>query len=222
MSRRLQNAACAEIARIEKRRTRLAERMARINERIAPILAEYDALNERIDLIASAAGITRPAPIDVTRLPRVRGGVRDGIVVSGRQIRIQAVRSMMERHGLGHAAHYAQWYAAFSEDGYAIRSSDPVATFLTQLGRSPWVRHSSQKGVYALADEDVVAVLDDQAQLAYAAVHDTLDSDEQLLLLKKARAYARRRDEAVASSAFAAQAPCDVTAYPRDNPEAAR
>ncbi len=187
MSRRLQNAACAEIARIEKRRARIAER-------IAPLQAESDALNERIDLIASAAGLVRRDAVSADA-PCLARRI-DGMVVAGRQIRIQAVRSMMRRHGLGHAAHYAQWYAAFSEDGYAIRSSDPVGTFLTQLGRSPWVRHSSQKGVYALADEDVVAVLDDQAQLAYAAVHDTLDSDEQLMLLKKARAYARRCAEA--------------------------
>lgn len=190
MSKRLQTAALAEIRRLQKRHDRLMQR-------VAPLQAEADEIAERLAAVRRIVDeeMEMDVPVAVALL-----GPPNSIVLSGRAIRIQAVRSMLTRHRPGHAAHYTDWYAVFQEDGFAIDSPDPLATFLTQLGRSPWVRRSSQKGIYALADANPAATLDGQAQGAYTVARTTCDEDEMMRYLRAARAFGRQRDEALVST----------------------
>jgi hypothetical protein len=55
--------------------------------------------------------------------------------------------------------HYRDWYTMLVEAGFVPAGKEPLASFLTQLGRSPAVRRTSQAGVYQLDHEfpDTVA-----------------------------------------------------------------
>lgn len=46
--------------------------------------------------------------------------------------------------------HYQQWYELFKQAGYGIDAQDPLATFLTQVSRSPVVRRAGAPGLYAI------------------------------------------------------------------------
>jgi hypothetical protein len=76
-------------------------------------------------------------------------------VLRGPDIRREAVRALLAHPGRPEAMHYRDWYALLHEAGYAAGGKDPLATFLTQLSRSPAVRKSTQAGVYEL-DRDAL------------------------------------------------------------------
>jgi hypothetical protein len=85
----------------------------------------------------------------------VRGdaGVRsdvgdDDALLRGPEIRAAAVRVLLERGG--EAMHYRDWYALVEARGLEVAGKDPLAVFLTQLGRSPAVRRGVEAGVYEL------------------------------------------------------------------------
>lgn len=184
-SNRLQAAARAEASRLIKRRDRIAHR-------IAPLQAEIDAIDERIALIEKAAGLAL-ARVDL-KTPPVPAAVL-GIPLVGKAIRVQAVRSMLDRYPLGHAAHARDWFAAYCDDGYAVVSADPFAAFLTQLGRSPMVESSSQRGVYALVAEPPIPGLCESIRTVYAQAQAADDPDEKMGLLRDARRLMRLRAE---------------------------
>jgi hypothetical protein len=48
------------------------------------------------------------------------------------------------------ALHYRAWFEALGAAGFAVAGKDPLAVFLTQLGRSPVVRRGTQSGVYEI------------------------------------------------------------------------
>ncbi len=66
----------------------------------------------------------------------------------GPEIRAAAVRVLLERGG--EAMHYRDWYALVEARGLVVAGKDPLAVFLTQLGRSPAVRRGVEAGVYEL------------------------------------------------------------------------
>jgi hypothetical protein len=70
-------------------------------------------------------------------------------LLRGPEIREAAVRVLVER-GAGEAMHYREWFALLADAGHEIAGKDPLAVFLTQLGRSPAVRRGSGAGVYEL------------------------------------------------------------------------
>lgn len=186
-SRRLRAAACAEARRLIKRRDRVAAR-------IGPLQAEIDRIDEQIALIEKAAGlVVDRAEGTVDRTPP---GPTSGVPLTGKAIRVQAVRSVIDRYPLGTALHARSWYAVFREDGYAVAAADPFASFLTQLSRSPWVVSSSRRGVYALAAESPLWSLRDAIARVYGQAQDATDADEKMGLLRDARRLMKLRDEA--------------------------
>jgi hypothetical protein len=79
----------------------------------------------------------------------VRGDVGDDdALLRGPEIRAAAVRVLLERGG--EAMHYRDWYALVEARGLEVAGKDPLAVFLTQLGRSPAVRRGMEAGVYEL------------------------------------------------------------------------
>jgi hypothetical protein len=76
-------------------------------------------------------------------------------VLRGPDIRREAVCVLLAHPGHPEAMHYRDWYGLLQEAGFAAGGKDPLATFLTQLSRSPAVRKSTQAGVYEL-DRDAV------------------------------------------------------------------
>jgi hypothetical protein len=93
---------------------------------------------------ADAAGSTVPAEAGDRAAADDRARL-----LRGPEIREAAVRALVER-GAGEALHYREWFALLSQAGHEIAGKDPLAVFLTQLGRSPAVRRGSGAGVYEL------------------------------------------------------------------------
>ena len=74
----------------------------------------------------------------------------------GPAIRAAAVQALLAagREDL----HYREWYDLLVRNGHEVAGKDPLAVFLTQLGRSPVVRRGQRPGHYAL-DRDAPARL---------------------------------------------------------------
>jgi hypothetical protein len=100
--------------------------------------------------------------------------------------------------------HYTDWYDAFCRAGYSIAARDPLATFLTQLGRSPIVRKTSSAGIYQL-DRGALSHLQDRvSELQASAQHAAHELPGQgspsiLVLARRISAAQRQVEEAKAS-----------------------
>jgi len=68
----------------------------------------------------------------------------------GPAVREAAVRALLAHPDRPEALHYREWYELVARGGQRVAGKDPVAVFLTQLGRSPVVRKSTRPGVYEL------------------------------------------------------------------------
>ncbi len=69
--------------------------------------------------------------------------------LQGERLR-QIAREIVTRE-LGDDAvlHYRDWYRLIREHGYDVSGKDPLASFLTQVSRDPWVeRVREQRGFY--------------------------------------------------------------------------
>jgi hypothetical protein len=49
--------------------------------------------------------------------------------------------------------HYTDWFALLEDAGYGIEAREPLATFLTQVSRSPVVLRAGEPGTYFLDHE---------------------------------------------------------------------
>jgi prefoldin subunit 5 len=152
-SPRLLKAAKAEREQLARHRRELLNARESLRaelQRIDGSLEEVDERQTLLDrLVGSTAGpqpdteaaVTRPASGDEERtLPVLRGP----------EIRREAVRVLLGHPDRPEALHYREWYALLQQAGFAVAGKDPLATFLTQLSRSPAVSKSTQAGVYEL------------------------------------------------------------------------
>src|SRR5690349_13957772 len=84
------------------------------------------------------------------RAPQLRIGVPD-TGLRGRRLRDSAIEVLARAGRLGTPIHYREWYSLLTHDGSTVSGQDPLATFLTQISRSPVVqRAEGESGVYLL------------------------------------------------------------------------
>lgn len=152
-SPRLRRAAEAERAEIDRHRTRLLETRDELRAELARIdvgLADLDDRQRLLDrLVAPAAASGSTRPITAPRDHVGPSSDRARTTLRGPAIRAAAVRVLAQRPGR-EALHYREWYQLVLSEGFSIAGKDPLAVFLTQLGRSPLVRKGTQAGVYEL------------------------------------------------------------------------
>jgi hypothetical protein len=85
--------------------------------------------------------------------------------LQGQQLRGAATQILLEHLGARRPIHYRAWYALFTEAGFAAAGKDGLATFLTQITRSPIVsRVEGESGIYELDPTGAY----DRARAAYA------------------------------------------------------
>jgi len=214
-SRRMQSAALAEservereLARLETRRQALAEEASRVDAAIRDLAAQRSALERFVDeesLPPAAAPALRAVP-NGSQPP-------DAVVLRGADIRRTAVRLLAASRGARKPVHYRTWYELFRREGYLPVGKDPVATFLTQVSRSPVVRRTSRAGEYELDFEFTERVRQHLATLRdglRAAQDVPADADVRTIAEVRARraeltqevaATERRLEEAVDSLA---------------------
>lgn len=153
-SRRLVKAAQAERARLERDLRRETESVAHLRSSLAEAEQRAGQIRERLDLLSALtegeehlAG--QSSHDNVVAFPEAEVEPPNGYL-RGQAIRRVAARLLIE-HGAGdQPIHYTEWFQLLQDAGYGIDARVPVATFLTQIGRSPVVSKSGAAGVYQL------------------------------------------------------------------------
>jgi hypothetical protein len=154
-SQRLSRAATAEVARLQKALTRLEEKEAILRRQLAEIETEAQSIRQRLALVGPLAGDREPLArrasdadetvVELSSLTEPPHGF-----LRGAAIRIVAVRLLASTDMAASGIHYVEWLQLLEDAGYGIRSHDPAAAFLTQIGRSPTVARADSPGVYVL------------------------------------------------------------------------
>jgi len=156
-SRRMQSAAAAErvrieraLARLDSRRTTLARELAALDDGRAELQDQLRALNRLAHEFADdAKPKTRPR---LSVVPETANGSSnsESAVLRGARIRETAVRVLAGTPDAQGPVHYRTWFELFTRHGFMPAGKDPLATFLTQIGRSPVVERTSGAGTYQL------------------------------------------------------------------------
>ena len=130
-----------EAARLAARAHELRARGERWLQRAGELLREADRLDHRVRELDEILG----------RAPQLRLDLQTR-ALQGQRLREEATRILLERRGVRVPIHYRDWFALLGEEGVEVGGKDPLATFLTQVTRSPVVvrvEHEGQ-GVYEL------------------------------------------------------------------------
>jgi hypothetical protein len=161
-SRRLQAAALAERDRIERELARLDERYAELTTLLDDVHSARLELRDKLNVLNGllhehAAQAPAPDPADGPVLPTTENGhggpattTSTLVPLRGARIREAAVQVLASSPRAREAIHYRDWFALFMQAGFIPAGKEPAATFLTQLGRSPVVRRTTEAGVYEL------------------------------------------------------------------------
>jgi len=72
----------------------------------------------------------------------------------GQRLREAAIEIIAKHHKIGEPIHYRDWFKLVLDEGHVVEGKDPLATFLTQVTRSPVVlRQPPRPGVYRVDPE---------------------------------------------------------------------
>ncbi len=156
----MQAAAAAERERVERELRRLSEREGSLAHELETIRAARGALQDELVVLQRLSHDPAEDEISATHDERRRlrvvsstpQAVEDGheVVLRGAQIRETAVRILASTAQADQAVHYRTWFELLRQEGFVPAGKDPLATFLTQIGRSPVVQRSTAPGVYSL------------------------------------------------------------------------
>jgi len=157
-SPRLLKAAKAERQQLAAHRRELLAARDSLRAELQRIEASLNAVDERRMLLDRLVGPTADSGAEegAERLARrplhhqVGDESSTGVVLRGPAIRREAVRVLLANPDRPEALHYRAWFDLLTRAGFRVAGKDPLATFLTQLSRSPAVRKSTQSGVYEL------------------------------------------------------------------------
>lgn len=142
-------AAVSDRSRLALARERevVAARLADLQEQSRRLRALADGIDREIEETSHVlrgldelVGLAPPVPLDA-----------DDGELGGRRLRELAVELLRARKGSGAAVHYTEWYELLRETGARVAGKDPLATFLTQVSRSPDVESvRPRSGFYRL------------------------------------------------------------------------
>jgi len=147
----LRRAAQRERERLERARSRIHAKRETLREELARLDTELDALKNRERLLGEL--------VDEPQSAQCRAGDSDAPIASpstvlkGAAIRERAAQRYYLTHGAGKALHYRHWFELLIAEGAEIAGKDPVATFLTNLNRSPVVMRGPEPATYAIDAE---------------------------------------------------------------------
>jgi prefoldin subunit 5 len=159
-SRRLLDAAHAEHLAIEAELQRLRDRRDVLQHELRVLDARVGELRRRRRLVGELAGDHQPRP-NLKIVPLLADTEPPRQVLRGAEIRRTAGRLVAQSDDPHRPLHYTKWFQLVLRSGYAVAGRDPLATFLTQLNRSPVVRRDAEAGTYRL-DYEVVPALEKQ------------------------------------------------------------
>ena len=146
-------AATAERTELARHRERLLAARASLRDELARIESSLGEIDERDDLLSRIAPGAGLGDIENDRHdgpPESTSPPPRGRLLRGPAIRLEAVRVLLDQPERPEAMHYRRWYELLTEAGFTVAGKDPLAVFLTQLGRSPLVARGTQTGIYAI------------------------------------------------------------------------
>jgi hypothetical protein len=159
-SRRLQAAATAERERVEAELTRLDAEHAQLTAKLQQLHETRQELRDELaNLNRLAHGNTRPPDEQSSATGARESDGQEGspsttstdhALLKGARIREVAVQVLASSPRAYEPIHYRDWYQLVHDAGFMPAGKDPLATFLTQIGRSPAVTRTSEAGVYQL------------------------------------------------------------------------
>lgn len=144
----LRRAAQRERERLERARMRIRAKRETLREELSRLDSELDALKDRERLLVELVDEPPPETPASGEVVAARGEV-----LKGAAIRERAARRYYLTHGAGKALHYRHWFELLVAEGVEIAGKDPMATFLTNLSRSPVVVRGSEPASYAIDAE---------------------------------------------------------------------
>jgi hypothetical protein len=171
----MQSAAAAERERVERELLRLSKREDGLTLELDAIREARSALQDELVVLQRLSrdlpsGEMRAVDGERRRLRVVTDASQAvegrGVVLRGAQIRETAVRVLVSS-ATSQAVHYRTWFELLCNEGFVPAGKDPLATFLTQIGRSPVVQRSTAPGMYSL---DLRAPERERAHLAHLRV----------------------------------------------------
>lgn len=156
-SRRMQAAAAAERERVERELARLAASEDELAAELAAVQAVRVDLEHQLDLLnhfTHGNGVTTSSDTEGRRLralPAPRPSDANGkTLLRGARIRETAVRVLAAHAQPDAPVHYRDWFELVTAQGFMPTGKDPLATFLTQVSRSPVVQRTTSSGMYVL------------------------------------------------------------------------
>lgn len=154
-SRRLQAAAAAERTRLERDLERLGMRERELSTQLAGVRESKEELEQQLQVLNRLAHNAERAPDNARRRLRAvpaygPDDTGEETVLRGAAIREAAVRALAGHAVPGAPVHYRDWFELLLAQGFVPAGKDPLATFLTQIGRSPLVKRSTASGIYSL------------------------------------------------------------------------
>ena len=152
-SNRLLAAAEADRDRIERELNRVGRRAEELARALQETVELQSELKQQAALLDQLA---RPRQLALEDRPLQRE-VEDGQTeeppngyLKGARIRAVAVRLLAASEQARQPIHYSEWFAALQRAGFGVAGQDPLATFLTQISRSPVVEKTDGPGAYRL------------------------------------------------------------------------
>jgi hypothetical protein len=153
-SRRIRAAATAERARMERSLHSLRDREQALAHELESCRAARSELERELQMLERLVGAAGPTDGESAgrHLHAVdpSAGSSGDVVLRGAQIRQEAVRTLRMSGDAEQAVHYRTWFDLLRARGFLPAGKDPLATFLTQIGRSPVVRRSTSPGMYSV------------------------------------------------------------------------
>jgi hypothetical protein len=158
-SRRMQAAAAAERERVERELARVHAREAELTAELAAVQAAGLELEHQRSVLNQFVHESDP-PRTPGRTARRLRAIPDPTAANanppgttalrGARIRETAVRVLAASAPPGAPVHYRDWFELLTAQGFMPAGKDPLATFLTQVGRSPVVQRTTSSGMYVL------------------------------------------------------------------------
>jgi len=143
-STRLRRAAERERAHVQRERDRLEQRITGLRGELRTLEDTLQALNARDVLLEQLVRDGTPPAGSVSAI------ASGAMVLRGPHIRRVAVRLLFECHGTAYAVHYREWFDLLTKHGYVVLGERPLATFLTNVSRSPVVARGEEPWMYRL------------------------------------------------------------------------
>jgi hypothetical protein len=168
--------ALREADRLAGEAARLRQEAARHEDAARRMAGEALTLEQRVRELRSVVGSEPIQP------QRKRAELR------GHEVRDKAVELLLRHRGPMTPIHYRQWHELLQRQGYGIAGQNSLATFLTQIRRSPLVRPvPDQTGHYMVDPERAAGDAVADVRQAEAKVTELIQMDASAREVERAR-----------------------------------